>query len=109
MANRWTEADKAAVFELLKDGHPYSHITQVVGTPKATIHRWVHNPQCVLGSGNTCVFTKQQEDLLAKACIYAADLGFGFGRTKLSDIVRSFVEETGIRNPFSRVEPGIKW
>ena len=106
---RWSEEDKRNVFALLEDDFSYREIRDMMGVPLATINRWVANPACVLGSGNTCVLSCAQETLLVKACCYAADCGFPLGRERLSYIVQTFVKDTGKNTPFSDGLPGVKW
>ena len=106
---RWTEAEKELVLSLVKEGRPYSSITQLVGPGKATINRWVKNPQIVTGSGYTCILTKHQEELLVKTCVYAADCGFAFGRFFLGQLVCSLCADLRIPNPFKDGVPGEKW
>ena len=57
--NRWSEETKKTVLQYIKEGKTYQKIYELVGVGKATINRWFTNPNCVLGSGKTCVLSKK--------------------------------------------------
>ena len=55
------------------------------------------------------VLTAAEERGIVQTCITLADMGFGVTRELVAKIVRDYVQENGIANPFTDGVPGRDW
>ena len=106
---QYTHIDKQRVFQMYDEGESLANIERETGVKKSTMQGWLKNPNIILGSGKTCVFTKYQEELMSKVLIYSQDHGFAVGRDYLGDLVQDFCIDNNIRNPFPNGRPQEKW
>ena len=110
----YTEDERKNILKAVKkgqrNGKGKKQICLEHGVPYNTVLRWeTYNKNCILGTGNTCVFTAHQENLLVIYLVYCASYGFPQTEQQLKLMIKSFVTYAKIKNPFKNGIPGRYW
>ena len=109
----YTEQDRQNILKAVKkgtkNGKTKKEICAQFNIPTSTLHRWeTYNKKCVLGTGNSNVFSVHEENLISLYLIYPAKYGFPQDIRKLQMMVKSFLIYFKKKNPFKNGVPGKK-
>uniref|UniRef100_A0A1B6JFL2 DDE-1 domain-containing protein n=2 Tax=Homalodisca TaxID=139475 RepID=A0A1B6JFL2_9HEMI len=74
--------------------------------PYETLRRWSENPPKTPGSGKATVLSKEEENYIVEALLYAAKCGYPLDRKDLQYMVCSYVKSVGRKTPFKDDMPG---
>ena len=75
-----SEENRTEALRLHGEGMGNAAIGRLLGIPRTTISRWVHNPDMVLGRGRTCTLDQWEENMIVMAFNFVADVGLPLGQ-----------------------------
>ena len=110
----YTEDERKNVLKAVqkgqRNGKSIKQICKEHGVPYNTVLRWqTYNKNCVLGTGRSCVFSADHENLIVIYLVYCAAYGFPQAEHQLQQMIKSFVAYAKIKNPFENGIPGRYW
>lgn len=95
--------------KLVADGQPLRKVAKDHGIPKSTLNRWVNEPPAKIGSGGRTVLSNSEELVIVSALEYIGQCGYPKGRDEVKNMVKSYLDSIGRKNPFKDNRPGEDW
>ena len=92
--------------ELNQIGMVQRDIAKRTGISRETVRRWLNRAPTRIGSGRKPVLSMAEENQIAAALTYSADLGHPLKREDLKNMVQSYVNSQKLVTPFYGGKPG---
>jgi hypothetical protein len=109
-AKRYSDQQLAlAIKEVSEEGKNLSSAALKYNIPKSTLSEHCRNVH-PMPTGRACILSAEEEELIAKCLIYAANCGWPMDRVDLKEMVRQYCKEAKIETPWNTENgPGVEF